>query len=321
MLRTLLASLAGMLAALLVERAAAQGYPTRTVRIIVPIAAGGAGDVYSRALADELQKTWRHPVVVENRPGGSFNIGARACAEAAPDGHTLCVLPGEPIIYNQFQFKVLPYNPERDLRPIANLFFNTIAVVANRDLKVTAFAQLIALAKARRGLTYATFSFPMTAFMEKLKKAEGLDIVRVPYRGGGEVLNALLGGNTPIALLALSNMMPQLQGGQIAGLAVNSRSRSPLFPDLPTLAELRPGEQYPPGWFGLFTQSDVPRPIAEKVAADVARIIAEPGFRQRIYVERGIEPATDTLDDFARFIVAERQIARRIVAESGEPPR
>jgi tripartite-type tricarboxylate transporter receptor subunit TctC len=161
----------------------------------------------------------------------------------------------------------------------------------------------------------------MTAFMEKLKKAENLDVVKVPYRGGGEVVNALLGGSTPIALLALSNMVPQLQSGRITGLAVNARSRSPLFPDMPTLDEVRGGNNYPPSWFGLFTQSGVPRPIVEKIAADVKRIIAAPAFRQRIYVERGVEPATETLDDFARFIRVERKVAERIVRESGEQPK
>ena len=186
--------------------ALAQDYPSKPVRIVFPLAAGGGGDVYTRALADELQKTWRQPVVVENRPGGGQIIGARACAEAVPDGYTLCVLSSEPTVYNQFLYKALPYNPEKDFQPIANLFFNTLAVVVNSNLKVKSFAELIALAKQKQ-LSYATFSFPMTHFMEKLKKAEGIDVVKVPYRGGGEVVNALLGGTTPVALLALSNII------------------------------------------------------------------------------------------------------------------
>ena len=301
MLRILFAAIVAALTAI---PALAQDYPVRSVRIVFPLAAGGGGDV-SRALADELHKTWRQPVVVENRPGGAQNIGARACAEAVPDGYTLCVLSSEPAVYNQFLFKTIPYDPERDFQPIANLFANTLAFVVNSDLKVKTIPELIALAKARQGLSYATFAFPMTAFMEKLKKAEGIDIVKVPYRGGGEVVNALLGGTTPVALLALSNMVPQLQSGRLTALAVNSRARSPLFPDVPTLIEARPsGGDYPPTWFGLFTQTGVPRPIVEKIAADVERIIAAPAFRQRIYVERAVEPVTETLDEFARFIAA-----------------
>jgi tripartite-type tricarboxylate transporter receptor subunit TctC len=189
-------------------------------------------------------------------------------------------------------------------------------------MKVKSIADLIALAKAKPGtLSYGTFSFPLAHFMTKLNKTEGIDIVRVPFRGGGELVNAVLAGSTPISLLALSNMMPQLQSGRITLLAVNSTARTPLFPDVPTLAEARPGEAYPPTWFGLFTPSGVPKPVAARIAAEVTRIVSEPGFRQRMFVERAVEPAHETLDEFHRFIRAERKISQRIVRESGEEPK
>ena len=148
--------------------------------MIIPLGAGGGGDIFTRALADELQKALRPPVVVENRTGGALNIGARACAEAAPDGYTICVLSSEPVIYNQFVFKSLPFDPEKDFEPISNLFFNTLALVANSSLKVQTIADLVALSKARPGtLSYGTFSFPLAYFMEKLKTETGADIVRV----------------------------------------------------------------------------------------------------------------------------------------------
>jgi tripartite-type tricarboxylate transporter receptor subunit TctC len=300
----------------------AQDYPTRPVRIIIPLGPGGGGDVFIRAVADELQKALGQPFLVENRPGGGLNIGTRACAEAAPDGYTICILSSEPITYNQFLFKSIPYDPEKDLQPIVNLFFNTLAVVINSETKVRSIAEMIALAKARPGsLSYATFSFPLTHFMEKINKTENVDIVKVPYRGGGEVVNAVLANTTPIALLALSNMVPQVQSGRITALAVNARSRSPLFPDVPTLAEARNGEDYPPTWFGLFTQSGVPRPIVEKIASEVGRVITEPGFRKRMFTDRAVEPATERLDEFARFIRAERKFAEQIVKESGQEPK
>jgi tripartite-type tricarboxylate transporter receptor subunit TctC len=233
--------------------APAQDYPTRTVRIIIPLGPGGGGDVFTRALADELQKALRQPVVVENGTGGALNIGTRACAEAPPDGYTICVLSSEPVIYNQFLFKSLPFDPDKDFAPISNLFFNTLALFANNSLKVRTIPDLVALAKARPGtLSYGTFSFPLAHFMEKLKKETGADIVRVPFRSGSEVVTAVLSGSTPVAILALSNMVPQLQSGHITGLVVMSRARSPLFPDVPTLAEARNGESYPSTWFGLF---------------------------------------------------------------------
>jgi tripartite-type tricarboxylate transporter receptor subunit TctC len=318
----LLTIVAGLTALQLVSRAAAQEYPSRPVRIVFPLAAGGGGDVFTRALADELQKAWHQPVVVENRPGGGQNIGARACVEAAPDGYTICVLSSEPAVYNQFLFKTIPYDPEKDLQPIANLFFNTLAVVINGDTKVKTLSELIAMAKTQPGkLAYSTFSFPATVFIDRLNKSEGIDIVKVPYRGGGEVVNAVLGGTTPIAVLALSNMVSQLQSGRITPLAVVAKSRSPLFPDVPTLEQARPGADFPTTWFGLFTQSGVPRPIVEKIARDADRIMAEPAFRKRMYTERAVEPALERVDEFARFIRDERKLAQQIVKESGLEPK
>ena len=321
MLRLVPMTVVAALAAI-VPPASAQDYPARPVRIIIPLAPGGGGDVFTRAIADELQKAWGQPVLVENRPGGGLNIGTRACVEAPPDGYTLCVLSSEPVTYNQYLYKTIPFDPEKDLQPIVNLFFNTLALVVNSELKVKSIGELIAYAKAKQGtLSYATFSFPMTHFMERLKQREKIDVVKVPYRGGGEVVNAVLAGTTPIALLALSNMVPQIQSGLITALAVSSKSRSPLFPEVPTIAETRSGGDYPPTWFGLFAQSGVPMPIAAKVAGDVERITSEPGFRKRMFIDRAVEPASEKLDEYARFIRKERVFAQQIFKESGQEPK
>ena len=250
------------------QTSSAQSWPTRTVRIVIPLAAGGGGDVFARLLADELQRKYAQPFVVENRPGGGLNIGARACAEAPPDGYTLCVMSSEPVVYNQFLFRSLPFNPEKDFEPITNLFFNLEALVVNSQLKVKTIPDLIAFAKAKPGtLSYGTFSFVLVQFMEKLKKTHGIDIVRVPFRSGNEVVNAIMSGTTPVALLGLSNMLSQIRSGHITGIALSANARSPLFPDMPTLLEAT-GENYPVTWFGLFAPASshgsscnpVPRP-------------------------------------------------------------
>jgi tripartite-type tricarboxylate transporter receptor subunit TctC len=166
-IRAVVAASAAWLA--LAATAPAQDYPTRTIRVIIPLGPGGGGDVFTRALADELQKAWGQPVVVENRTGGGLNIGARACAESTPDGYTICVLSSEPVIYNQFVFKTLPFDPEKDFEPITNLFVNTLALVTNNSLKVRTIPELVALSKAKPGtLSYGTFAFPLAHFMEKL---------------------------------------------------------------------------------------------------------------------------------------------------------
>ena len=302
-------------------RAWGQEYPARGIKVIIPLGAGGGGDVFTRALADELQKAWGQPVVVENRTGGALNIGTRACAESPPDGYTICVLSSEPVVYNQFLFKSLPFDPEKDFEPIANLFFNTLALVTTASLPAKTIPELVALSKAKPGtLSYGTFSFPFAHFMEKLKKDTGADIVRVPFRSGNEVVTALLSGSTPVAVLALSNMVPQIQAGLIRGLMVSAKARSPLFPDIPTLTQAYPGDDYPSTWFGLFAPAGTPKPIVAKLANEVTRIVNDRDFLRRMFIERAVEPGGSQLAEFARFIRDERKVAERIVKESGIKP-
>jgi tripartite-type tricarboxylate transporter receptor subunit TctC len=268
-----------------------------------------------------LQKRFGQPFVVENRPGGALNIGMRACAESAPDGYTLCLTSSEPIVANQFLYKSLPFNPETDFENITLLFFNPIALVANNTLNVKTIPQLIAYAKARPGtLSYATFSFPAIHFMDAMKKKHGIDIVYVPYRSGNEVVNAIMSGATPIAILGLANMLGQLRSGLITGIALNANARSPLFPDLPTLSEVG-ADDFPPAWFGLFAPRGTPKPVIARLHAEIVRIASDPAWRQKNFIDRAIQPAVNTPEEFAAFIVRERKIAERIVKESGHQPQ
>jgi tripartite-type tricarboxylate transporter receptor subunit TctC len=298
--------------------ALAQDYPARTVKVIIPLGPGGGGDIFLRALTDELQKRLGQSFIVENRPGGALNIGTRACAEAVPDGYTICMLTSEPIVYNQFLFKTIPFDPEKDFEPITNLFFNTLAFAVNNDLKVKTVPELMTLAKSKQ-LSYSTFSFPLAHFMEKLKKENGVDIVRVPYRSGNEVMTALLSGATPITLLGLANMIPQLQSAHVTALAVNANARSPLFPAVPTIAEAT-GDVLPQSWFGLFAPAGTPKPIIARLAAEVAAITGDAAFHKKNYIDRAVERAVDTPEAFARFIREDRATAARIVKESGHKP-
>jgi tripartite-type tricarboxylate transporter receptor subunit TctC len=298
-----------------------QPWPTRTVRIVIPLGAGGGGDIFARLLAEELQKKFGQSFIVENRPGGALNIGGRACAESAPDGYTLCVLSSEPVVYNQFLFKNLPFHPEKDFEPVTNLFINSVALVANSKLNIKTIPEMIALAKAQPGtLSYGTFSFVLVQYMEKLKKREQIDIVRVPFRSGNEVVNAIMSGTAPIAFLGLANMLPQIRSGHITGIALNAYSRSPLFPDLPTLKEAS-GEDVPPTWFGLFVPAGTPRPIIQAVHAEVVRITGDPAWRQRNFIDRAIEYAVGPTDEFARFVVESRKRAGEIAREAGIQPQ
>jgi tripartite-type tricarboxylate transporter receptor subunit TctC len=300
----------------------AQDYPTRPVKAIVAVGAGGTGDIFMRVLGEELYKRWGQPVVVENRPGGASNIGARACAEAPPDGYTICIMPGEPLAYNPFLYKKLAFDPTRDFEPIVNLFFNTQALVVNAALKVKTVDELVALSKARAGtLSYTAPSLPLALYLEGLKRERGADWVSIPFRGGGETTNAVLSGSTPIAFLGMQNFISHLQVGTMTGLAVDGAERSPLFPEIPTLAELGYRGNLTRVYFGLLAPAGTPRPIIEKIHADVVRIGNAPAFRQKQFIDRALEPILNTPEEFARFLVADRAMSGRVVKEAGLQPQ
>jgi tripartite-type tricarboxylate transporter receptor subunit TctC len=299
----------------------AQDYPTRPVKAIVAVGAGGTGDIFMRVLGEELYKRWGQPVVVENRPGGASNIGARACAEAPPDGYTICIMPGEPLAYNPFLYKKLTFDPTRDFEPIVNLFFNTQALVVNAALKVKTVDELVALSKARAGtLSYTAPSLPLALYLEGLKRERGADWVGIPFRGG-ETTNAVLSGSTPIAFLGMQNFISHLQAGTMTGLAVDGAERSPLFPEIPTLAEHGYRGNLTRVYFGLLAPAGTPRSIIEKIHADVVRIGNAPAFRQKQFIDRALEPILNTSEEFARFLVADRAMSGRVVKEAGLQPQ
>ena len=160
-----------------------------------------------RALGEELRQKWGQPLIIENRPGGAMNVGTRACADAAPDGYTICITNADAMLYNQFLFKKLPFDPETSLQPITNAFHLIHMLVVNSQLGVKTVDELCALSKAKAGtLSYLAPGAPMVLYMETLKKEKGCDWVRVPFRGGGEAVNAIMSGSTPIGLFGEGNV-------------------------------------------------------------------------------------------------------------------
>jgi tripartite-type tricarboxylate transporter receptor subunit TctC len=304
-----------------VSGAAAQDYPTKPIKVIATSSAGGTSDIFMRAMGDELQKLLGQPIVIENRPGGAFNIGTRACADAAPDGYTICIIPGEPLVFNQFLFKTLNYDPAA-LEPITQLFLITQALVVSESLKVKSVAELAALSKAKPGtLSYSTAAVPLVVLIERMKKDAGIDMVRVPFRGGGEAVNALLSGTTPVGFYGISNVRSQIEAGRVIGLMVDSGKRSPLFPNIPTIAEATGKTFDAHSYFALLAPAGTPKAIRERLQAAAAAIMAEPEFRRRHLIERGLEPVASTPDEFAAFIRKDRALAEQIVKEAGLEPQ
>ena len=302
--------------------ATAQDYPTRPIKAVTTTSAGGISDVFMRALGDELHKRWGQPIIVENRPGGMQNVGARVCTEAAPDGYTICILNAEPMAYNQFLLKNMPFDPEKGVQPVTNLYQIIQTLVVNSSLKVKTVDELIALSKAKPGtLNYLTAAVPLALYMETLVKEKGADWVRVPFKGGGEAVNAVLSGSTPIALIGEGNVIGQIRSGSMTALAMVNNIRSPNFPDVPTLEET--GYTGPPSrsWYGLFTPAGTPKPIVDKLAKEVASIVKDPAFLARHLTARSLVPAINTPEQFAEEIKKDRVMAERVVKAAGLTPQ
>jgi len=300
--------------------AAQDNWPTRPIRVLTTTSPGGISDVFMRALADKLEPVLGKSIVVENRPGGMQMVGARACADAAPDGYTICIVNADPMIYNQFLIKNMTFDPGK-LQPITKLFDLLHALVVNSDLKVKTVDELVALSKAKPGtLSYLTPGAPMVLYMETLKKERGADWVRVPFKGGGEAVNAILSGTTPIGLFGEGNVIGQIRAGTMTELAMMNNIHSPNFPAVPTLGET--GYHGPPsrGWYGLFAPAGTPRAIVDRIAKEVAAIVADPAFAQTQLKDRSLVGATDTPDEFAKQIADDRVVAEQVVKAAGMGP-
>jgi tripartite-type tricarboxylate transporter receptor subunit TctC len=319
MTRASLACLVALAWAGAASPAPAQDYPVRPIRVIVTTSPGGLSDVFLRALGEPLHQRLGQPVIVENRAGGNMIIGARACADAAPDGYTLCMMPGEPLLYNQFQYKNLPYDPDKSFAPITNFFFITQALGVSAALPVTSLAELAAYSKAKAGtLSYSAPSSSLIMFMENWKRATGADLVKIPFKGGGDTVNGMLSGTTPVGFLGLGNLISYIRAGTIRPILVDSEQRAALIPQVPTLGDIGSARDHTRAFFGLLAPAGTPRAIVDKLRGEIVRIVSDPQFQARHMTERGLEPVVDTPEEFRAFLIADRVRAERIVKAAGE---
>jgi len=294
-------------------------YPQATIRFINASSAGGASDIFARSVAEELSKKLKQPVIIENRPGGGFNIASRACADAAPDGYTFCVLPGEAVIYNPFLFKNLPYDPDKSIDPVMTLFFLPQVLAINADTNVKSVDDLVKVSKAKPGtMSYASPGVAQAAFVETfIKRDKGGDLVKVPFRGGGDAVNGMLTGTTPVAFIGVSNLQALLEAKKVTGLVIDGDKRLPSLPDVPTAAELGYKGYIGRPFFALFAPANTPQPIIQKMRSEIAAIISDPTFAKRNITDRGLAPAAWTLDELRAEIATGRKAAPQVVLDAG----
>ncbi len=294
----------GLMASLGLPGARAQLAPDRPVRLIVPFAAGGSSDVMARLLAKQLAEQMNLSFVVENRPGAGGGIAMEAVARAPADGHTLLYGTIGTNAVAPSLFKNLPVDPAKDLQPVSLLARNPSVLIVNSSLPIQTLPELIAYAKAHPGrLTYASAGNGSISHLatELLKASAGIDMVHVPYKGGGAASADLLAGNVSLMIETITNALSLAKTGKVRAIANSASARSPSAPGLPTFAEAGLSGYAVDSWTGLFTGSAVPRPVVEQLNREVARAAREPAYRQAM-ADIGVEAASSTPEAFASFV-------------------
>ncbi len=316
------AMLRGLLAApalALPAAARAQGeWPSRSLRIVVPFAPGGSSDVSARLVANHLSTRLGRPVVVENRAGAATVIGTQETARSAPDGYTLLLTP-PPFAIVPFAHASLPYDPVRDFRPVALLVLSPNALVVRADLPARSLAEFVALAKARPGaLNYASpgnGSLPHVAF-ELLKLRAGIDVVHVPYRGGGPAVADLAAGRVDAMIASPLEAAGQVQGGRVRPIMVAGSPRISAWPEVPTADEAGLAGFATPGWFGLTAPAGVPDAIVARLNAEVRAVLALEEVQARLR-DLGAAAAPGSPEEFGRLIEAQRSQWAEAVRAAG----
>ena len=303
--------------------AAAQGYPTKPVRIINPFAPGGATDQLARLMAQKLTELWGQSVVVENRPGASGAIGLEAVAKSPPDGYTLAIATQTTHAANPALYAKLPYDPVRDFAPLTLAGSTPLALMVQPSLGVTDVTGLIVYMRANPGkLTYASGGNGTSQHltMELLKSMTGTFIVHIPYKGAGPALADFLGGQTNVMFDNLPTAMPHVKSGKARALGVSTAKRSALAPDLPTMAESGLAGFDLATWFAFYAPAATPKEITAKIAADMQRVLAQPDVKQRLLAV-GVDVVGSTPDELAGFQRAELAKWAKIVKDSGSESR
>ncbi len=313
-----LATLAVLLAAS-VPVAAQTSFPQKSVTLIVPLAAGGGTDIVARKLAPALQALWGQTVLVENVPGASSILGAQRVARAAPDGHTLMVTTNGAIVGNRFLFKSLPYDPDRDFTPIAQLADIEMVVLAHNSVPANNLKELVALARREPGkITYASYgngSQPHLLF-ELFNTRENIQLLHVPYKGLGPALTAVMAGESMLTLTGRGTGDAAIRSGRTKVINYNSDARDPVLPDVPTSKEMGFPYFKVATWHGVFAPRGTPSEIVSKISRDILSVMQQPDFRDDM-IKRAYGVPLRTPEQFAALIADEVKSTGEMVKAAG----
>ena len=298
--------------------AAAATFPSRPVRMIVPLAPGGGSDIVARIAAAALGDAWGQSIVVDNRPGAGSVVGTAIAAKALPDGHTLLVSSSS-LAISPALYKELPYDLRRDFAPVTLLASQPSALAVHVSVPAASARELIALAKAQPGrLAYGSAGPGSATHLgsELFRIAGGIELLHLPYKSAGLATNALLSGEAQVLLTNMASVLPHLKGGRLRVLGVTSLKRSPLAPDVPTVAESGlPKFEYLT-WYGMVVPAGTPRPVVDVIARDTSRALRAPAFLDR-FTQQGLDLLVTSPAEFGRFIDAELQRWDAVVRKAG----
>lgn len=295
---------------------AAQNFPTKPVRVIVPFSAGGATDIVTRVVAQKLTEIWGQTIVVDNRAGAGGNIGADLAAKSPADGYTLFMTSGSIVTANPHMYKKLSYDAAKDLAAVTNVASGPQAIVVNPSFPAKTVKDLIAMAKAKpKGVTFGSAGIGTQTHLagENFIYTAGLDVVHIPYKGEAPAVSDLIGGQIQFVTPNLSAAINFVRAGKLRALAVTSRERSKQLPDVPAVAETLPGFENL-GWFGFMVPAGTPKAVVAKIHQDTILALKDATIAKR-FEDLGMVPVGNTPDEFAKAIKEESARWVKIIQE------
>ena len=302
--------------------AAAQGYPVKSVRVIVPTPAGGNPDFIARPVAQKMSESLKQTFIIDNRPGAAGTIGVDFAVRSVPDGYTILFGAIGHVTTPVALYEKLPYDPVKDLAAISRLADAPFALFVHPSLPAKNVRELVALAKARPGqMTYASFGVgSFTHFVtEALNSATGVKMIHVPYKGSAPAASALLGGEVMASFDALQSTLQHVRTGRLRALAIGSPARVTVAPEIPTFAEAGFPDFTASAWFGFFAPAATPRDIIAKLHAEAVKALAAPDVRD-LFQKAGIEPAGSTPEQFAQLVRSDIAKFTKVAREAGIRP-
>ena len=308
-----------MLACGAVEAAAAESFPARPLRLVVPFTPAGATDVLARMVGDELAKRLGQPVVIENRPGAGGNLGAQIVARAHGDGYTLLMAPTSIYAIAMTLYKEPGYDLARDFAPVSTVANVPHVLVAHPSVPVKSLKDLVALAKAKPGsLTIASQGTGTVSHLEAemLQQMAGIELVHVPYKGSAPAVVDLVGGRVEIMFDSIASAMPQIKAGKLRAIGVAADKRASVLPDVPTIAESGLPGYRAESLLGILVPAQTPRAIVDRLNRELVALLSDPATRERL-VERGFEPQSCTPEQYAERITNDLGVWAVVVKKSG----